>query len=634
MPMPSRPTSPPRWPCARRSRAPARRRAEQATFDFYVAGIRSARCRWTPSQTGRPLHRARAASTPPGVVGMLLTFFFDGTATRRASPATARSCRRASRRDVEVAARAAQTAIDWKDGTPVKRLGRAAAQARRPIRRSRAGTLDPVSAGFRAAARRAGGRGLQHHGDVFDGSRRVAAAGSIRSRRRRRHHHLQPATTPASRARRSTLTSQREFPFSLVFAQGADGDARGCERIEAPTNFGTRGARPAGAERAGRWPRLPIEPVLPALVAALAAPAARCCRRRRAPARRRACRSRCSRRASRGRGSCMLEPRRVAARAAAERLAEALGERPGGRVGYRMRGEAVPGSRHRGGDRGHPHPDAAVGTRTSPGVGCVIFDEFHERSLQADLGLALALEVRGALRPDLALLVMSATLDAAPVAALMGDAPVVTAEGRAFPVETRWLERPWPARGAGPRLEEAVADLVARTRSPRPRAACWSSCPARREIARTAARLAPRLPPGVVLQPLHGGLPFAAQRAALAPLAEGRRLVLATAIAETSLTIPDVRVVVDAGRARRARFDPGLGHDPPRHRAGHPRRGRAAPRPRRPGGAGLVLPALDPRRGGRARRLPAARDRQRRSRAARARARALGRRRARTASPS
>ncbi len=254
----------------------------------------------------------------------------------------------------------------------------------------------------------------------------------------------------------------------------------------------------------------------------------------------------------------LLEPRRVAARAAAERLAEELGERVGGRVGYRIRGESVAG-------RAIEVVTEGVLTRMLqsapdlPGVGCVVFDEFHERALQADLGLALALEVRGALRPDLRLLVMSATLDAAPVAALMGGAPVVTAEGRAFPVETRWLDRPWPGgAGKGPRFEEAMAELVLRALA-ETEGGVLAFLPGQGEIARTAARLAPRLPAGVVVQPLHGGLPFAEQRRALVPLRDGRRLVLATAIAETSLTIPDVRVVVDGGRARRARFDPGSG---------------------------------------------------------------------------
>ncbi|MFT3973900.1 MAG: ATP-dependent helicase HrpB [Amaricoccus sp.] len=299
-------------------------------------------------------------------------------------------------------------------------------------------------------------------------------------------------------------------------------------------------------------PALPIEPVLPALVAALAGGAAVL-------------------QAPPGAGKTtrvplalieagvvgkvvMLEPRRVAARAAAERLAEGLGERPGASVGYRMRGEAVAGARIEVVTEGiltrmlQSAPDL-------PGVGCVIFDEFHERSLQADLGLALTLEAKGALRPDLKLLVMSATLDAGPVAGMIG-APVVTAEGRAFPVETVWLGRPWSADAA--RLEDAVA-VVTLDALKESEGGVLVFLPGQGEIGRVAARLAGRLPAGVVLQQLHGGLPFAAQRAVLAPLERGRRLVLSTAIAETSLTIPDVRVVVDAGRARRSRYDPGSG---------------------------------------------------------------------------
>jgi len=254
----------------------------------------------------------------------------------------------------------------------------------------------------------------------------------------------------------------------------------------------------------------------------------------------------------------MLEPRRVAARAAAERLAEGSGEAPGGRVGYRIRGEAVAGSRIEVVTEGiltrMIQSDAEL-----PGIGCVIFDEFHERALQADLGLALALEIRAALRPDLRLLVMSATLDAGPVAELMGGAPVITAEGRAWPVETAWLDRPWSSgAGRGPRIEDAAADLVLRALG-ETEGGMLVFLPGQGEIGRVAARLGGRLPDGVVVQPLHGGLPFAKQRAALAPMPGARKLVLATAIAETSLTIPDVRVVVDAGRARRARFDPGSG---------------------------------------------------------------------------
>jgi ATP-dependent helicase HrpB len=250
----------------------------------------------------------------------------------------------------------------------------------------------------------------------------------------------------------------------------------------------------------------------------------------------------------------MLEPRRVAARAAGERLAESLGEAPGARVGYRMRGEAVAGSAIEVVTEGiltrmiQSDPEL-------PGIGLVIFDEFHERALATDLGLALTLEIRGALRPDLKLLIMSATLDVEEVAALLDGAPIVTAEGRAFPVETLWLDRPL---GPGARLEAAVADLTLRALG-ETEGGLLVFLPGQGEIGRTAARLAPHLPPGIRLQPLHGGLPLAQQRAALAPLREGRKLVLATAIAETSLTIPDVRVVIDAGRARRARFDPGSG---------------------------------------------------------------------------
>ncbi|MCG6112028.1 MAG: ATP-dependent helicase HrpB [Paracoccus sp.] len=250
----------------------------------------------------------------------------------------------------------------------------------------------------------------------------------------------------------------------------------------------------------------------------------------------------------------MLEPRRLAARAAAERLAFSLGETVGGQVGYRMRGESVPGRRIEVVTEG-------ILTRmiqTDPaleGIGCVIFDEFHERSLNADLGLALVWEARGALREDLAVLVMSATLDAGPVAALLDDAPVVTSEGRAFPVETRWLDRPLLAGG---RLADDAARLIARAEAETRETGgtILAFLPGEGEIRRVSAALSGT---GCDLVPLYGALPAAAQRAALAPAGAVRRIVLATAIAETSLTIPGVRVVVDAGRARRARFDPGSG---------------------------------------------------------------------------
>ncbi len=250
----------------------------------------------------------------------------------------------------------------------------------------------------------------------------------------------------------------------------------------------------------------------------------------------------------------MLEPRRVAARAAAERLAAEFGEAVGDSIGYRIRGESRKGSRIEVVTEGiltrMLQSDPELG-----GVGAVIFDEFHERALAADLGLALTLEVRGALRPDLVLLAMSATLDAAPVAALMGGAPVVTAEGRAWPVETVHLDRPLVP---GARFEPAVADLGLRAVG-ETEGGVLVFLPGQREIGRVAELLRRRLPADVVVQKLHGGMAFAAQRAALAPLRAGRKLVLATAIAETSLTIPDIRVVVDAGRARRAQFDPASG---------------------------------------------------------------------------
>jgi len=190
------------------------------------------------------------------------------------------------------------------------------------------------------------------------------------------------------------------------------------------------------------------------------------------------------------------------------------------------------------------------------GVGCVIFDEYHERALQADLGLALCLELRGALRPDLAVVVMSATLDADPVAALIGDAPVVTSEGRSFPVDIRWRERPLgPKTMGGPVYIDAVLGLVERALAEET-GGVLVFLPGQGEIERVAARLDPG--PGVEVLKLYGALPFKAQRAALGPV-KGRKVVLATSIAETSLTIPDIRVVVDGGRARRSRLDPGSG---------------------------------------------------------------------------
>jgi len=245
----------------------------------------------------------------------------------------------------------------------------------------------------------------------------------------------------------------------------------------------------------------------------------------------------------------MLEPRRLAARAAAERLADSLGQEPGGDVGYRMRGQSVPGARIEVVTEG-------ILTRmlqsdpSLDGIGCVIFDEFHERSLNADLGLALVWETRGALRPDLAVLVMSATLDAGPVAQMLDQAPIIESLGRAYPVETRHLPRPLPGTA---RFDLEAARLIAQAETETrdtTGGTILAFLPGEGEIRRAAAALSD-LPAEVL--PLYGAMDFKAQRAVLAPPGARRRIVLATSIAETSLTLPDIRVVVDGGRARRGR---------------------------------------------------------------------------------
>ena len=254
----------------------------------------------------------------------------------------------------------------------------------------------------------------------------------------------------------------------------------------------------------------------------------------------------------------MLEPRRLAARAAAERMAETLGERAGETVGYRVRGDAKVSKSTR-----IEVVTEGILTRMLqsdpdlPGVDAVIFDEFHERSLNADLGLALCLEVADALRDDLILLAMSATLDAGPVGELM-QAPLITSEGRSFPVETRWLGKPL---GPKARRLDALVDLVQRAEKETRDigGGILVFLPGEGEIRRAAAALNGRLSGDCEIRPLFGALPFSEQRAAIQPAKSGRKVVLATSIAETSLTIQDVRVVVDMGQARRARFDPGSG---------------------------------------------------------------------------
>ncbi|XHC00554.1 ATP-dependent helicase HrpB [Nitratireductor sp. ac15] len=258
--------------------------------------------------------------------------------------------------------------------------------------------------------------------------------------------------------------------------------------------------------------------------------------------------------ASRGR-IVLLEPRRLAARAAARRMAALLGEEPGETVGYAMRMEQKVSARTRilvvtEGVLAR----MIVDDPELSGISAVLFDEFHERSLDGDFALALALDAQAALRPDLRLLVMSATLDGARVAALLGDAPVIESEGRSFPVELRHAERP-----SGEPIEDTMARTV-RTVLSEEEGSVLAFLPGQREIERTAERLAGRLPADVDITPLYGGLDGRAQDDAIRPAAQGRRkVVLATAIAETSVTIDGVRVVIDSGLSRLPKFEPSTG---------------------------------------------------------------------------
>ncbi len=250
----------------------------------------------------------------------------------------------------------------------------------------------------------------------------------------------------------------------------------------------------------------------------------------------------------------MLEPRRLATRAAARRMASTLGERVGATVGYRMRLDSRVSDATR-------IEVVTEGTLTRliqadpelSGVSALIFDEFHERNLASDLGLALALDVQSSLRPELRILVMSATLDSGRVAELLGDAPVVQSHGRAFPVETRYLDHTSDedlatvcARAVRDALHTTEGDMLV-------------FLPGVAEIRRTAEQLG-ELPHNADLHSLFGAASAGEQDAAIAPAIENRRkVVLSTDIAESSLTIEGVRVVVDAGLARRPRFDPGRG---------------------------------------------------------------------------
>lgn len=257
-----------------------------------------------------------------------------------------------------------------------------------------------------------------------------------------------------------------------------------------------------------------------------------------------------------GRKLVMLEPRRLAARAAARRMAALLGEPVGQTVGFRIRMETQVSARTR-----IEVVTEGVLTRmlqedpSLEGAGLLVFDEYHERSLPADTGLALALETQAVLRPDLRLLVMSATLEGARVAGLLGGAPVVRSEGEAFPVTT--LHRP---PRAGQRIEDAAAAVVREALAAGP-GDILVFLPGAGEIRRVQERLEQAgLDPAVSLHSLHGAMPIEAQDLAILPGDRGRRkVVLATAIAETSLTIEGVRVVVDAGLARVPRFSPRTG---------------------------------------------------------------------------
>lgn len=251
----------------------------------------------------------------------------------------------------------------------------------------------------------------------------------------------------------------------------------------------------------------------------------------------------------------LLEPRRLAARAAARRMAQLLGEEPGETVGYRMRLESKVSAKTK----------ILVVTEgvfarmilddpDLKGIAAVLFDEFHERSLDADFGLALALDVQAALRDDLKILVMSATLDGARVASLLGDAPIIESEGRAFPVDIRHRERK-----PDERIEDAMVKAIREALADET-GSILAFLPGQGEIERTAGILEKFLPANIILAPLYGAMEGRDQDAAIKPAPAGhRKVVLATSIAETSITIDGVRVVIDSGLARLPKYEPATG---------------------------------------------------------------------------
>ncbi len=257
-----------------------------------------------------------------------------------------------------------------------------------------------------------------------------------------------------------------------------------------------------------------------------------------------------------GRKIVVLEPRRLAARAAAGRMAATLGEEIGVTVGYRVRfGSKVSRATRIEVVTEGIFTRLVLEDPSLAGIAAVLFDEFHERSLDADLGLALARDVQQGLREDLKLLVMSATLDGSRVARLLGDAPLIESAGRSFPVETRYI-----GRDAHLPLERQVAEAVMLALR-RDDGSLLVFLPGAAEIRRTEIALRELIrDPEIDLVPLHGALEAGLQDRAILPAARGRRkVVLATAIAETSLTIDGVRVVIDCGLARVPRYEPGVG---------------------------------------------------------------------------
>ena len=251
----------------------------------------------------------------------------------------------------------------------------------------------------------------------------------------------------------------------------------------------------------------------------------------------------------------LLEPRRLAARAAAGRMASLLGEAVGETVGYRMRLDSRISEKTR-----IEVVTEGVFARMLlddpelSGISAVLFDEFHERSLDADFGLALAIDVQQALRDDLKLVVMSATLDVERVARLLGDAPVIESLGRSFPVDVRYQERP-----SAERVEDAVTRAIMDAHRSET-GSILAFLPGQAEITRTAERLSGRFGPETIVTPLFGNLSQKEQDAAIRPAAAGtRKIVLATSIAETSITIDGVRIVIDSGLQRLPAFEASTG---------------------------------------------------------------------------